>query len=78
VFYMKVNCKMFDILKSCSSSQSAYFYTFRPRSRKRLLEMNVSLHNEKIIPLFCYNVPVLTVLYKLNRREFIANSIGSA
>ena len=56
----------------------AYCYTFRPRSRERFLVMNVRLHNEKIITLFCYNVAVLAVLYKLNRREFIAKSIGSA
>ena len=36
--------------------------------------MNVWLYNEKIIPLFCYSVPVLAVLYKLNRSVFIVNS----
>ena len=33
--------------------------------------MNILLHSENIIQLFCYNVPVLAVLYKLNRRVFI-------
>ena len=46
---------------------------FRPRSRDGLLVMNLWLHNEKIVPLFCYNVPVSAVLYKLNRPVFIAN-----
>ena len=70
-FHVTVNCKMFDILLSCYSSQSVYCYAFRPRVRERLLVMNVLLHDEKI--LFCYNVPVLAVLYNLNRRIFIEN-----
>ena len=32
-----------------------------------------TLNNEKMIPLFCYNVPVLAVLYKINRSVFIAD-----
>ena len=70
---MTVNCKMFDIVLSCYSSQSVHCYAFRSRIRERLLVMNVLLHDEKIIPHFCYNVPVLAVLYNLNRRIFIAN-----
>ena len=79
MLYIIVNCKMhmFDILQSFSSSQSVYCYAFRPRSHERLLVINVSLQNEKIIPLFCYNVPVLAILYKLNRRLLIANKFSS-
>ena len=32
-----------------------------------------TLNKEKMIPLFCYNVPVLAVLYKINRSVFIAD-----
>ena len=35
--------------------------------------MNILLHNEKIIPVFCYNVPVSAVLYKL-RSVFMAKN----
>ena len=38
--------------------------------------MNIWLYNEKIIPLFCYTVPVLAVLYKSNRSVFIVNSFS--
>ena len=69
---MTVNWKVFDILQSCSCS-SVYCYALGPRSRERLLVKNVRLHSEKKIPLFCYNVPVLAVSFKLSRREFIAN-----
>ena len=36
-------------------------------------DVQFTLNNEKMIPLFCYNVPVFAVLYKLNRSVFIAN-----
>ena len=36
-------------------------------------DVQFTLNNEKMIPLFCYNVPVLAVLYKLNRSVFIAD-----
>ena len=38
-----------------------------------MLVMNVRLHNEKAIPLFCCNVSVLAVLSKLNRPVFLAD-----
>ena len=40
---MTVNCRIFNILKSCSSSQSAYCYTFRPRNRERYLIIDARL-----------------------------------
>ena len=36
-------------------------------------DVQFTLNNEKMIPLFCYNVPVFAVLYKLNRSVFIGN-----
>ena len=59
VLYMTVNCKLYNILLSFSSSQSVYCYAFRPRSRERLLVMNIWFHNKKMISFFCYNVLVL-------------------
>ena len=38
--------------------------------------MNVWLYNKKMIPLLRYNVLVLAVLHKLNRRVFIANAFS--
>ena len=38
-----------------------------------MLVVNDSSHNEKIIPLLCYNVPDLAVIfYKLNKHIYIA------
>ena len=36
-------------------------------------DVQSTLNNKKMIPLFCYNVPVFAVLYKLNRSVFIAD-----
>ena len=33
--------------------------------------MNGWLHNDKISQLFCYNVPIFPVLYKINRRVYV-------
>ena len=49
--YMTVNCKIFNVLLSFSSSQCVYCYASPPWSRERLLVINVWLHNEKMIPL---------------------------
>ena len=43
---------------------------------ERLFVISVWLPNEKIIPLFCYNVPVSAVFYKFNRHYSL--QIGSA
>ena len=40
-----------------------------------MLVMNIYLHSENAIQLCCYNVPVLAVLYELNRRVFIAKKV---
>ena len=57
--------KCFNILLMFSSSLwSVYCYAFRRQSRERLLVMDVWLYNEKVIPFFCYNIPVLAALHK--------------
>ena len=55
----------------CSLSPVCRVYTVTLLDHKAV---NVWLYNKKkMIPLFCYDVPVLAVLHKLNRRAFIAN-----
>ena len=76
VLWMTISCKIFNFWSSFSSSHSVRCYAFRPRSRERLLVISVWLLNEKMIPLFCFGVPVLAVLHKLNRRVFNANGFS--
>ena len=61
----------------CSVPPIHRVYTFTHLNHKagceHLLVMNVWFYNEKVIPLFCYRVPVFAVLYKFNRNVFIAN-----
>ena len=63
----------FMSVKSCFSSQSVYCYAFRARSRERYFVCS----NERLIALFCYNVSILVVLYKIKRRVYIANRFSS-
>ena len=75
---MRVNCKICIILSSFSSSQSIYCYVFKQRGRERsLYEWTFDGTHEKMVPaLFGSNFQVLAVLYKWNRRIFIANGFS--
>ena len=70
---MTVNCKMFDILWSCSRSYSSQCipFAFTSRSRERLI---VQWENNSFSSVTMLSV--LAVLYKLNRREFIASTFS--
>ena len=50
----------------CSLAPVEGVYTVTLLDHEAVNVWSVWLYNEKMIPLFCYNVPVLDVLYKLN------------
>ena len=50
----------------CSLAPVQGVYTVTLLDHEAVNVWSVWLYNEKMIPLFCYNVPVLDVLYKLN------------
>ena len=66
-YYLVVLLQFADYILLCFQATKPWTFA---------LWMDVCLHNEKMIPLFCYNVPGLAVYYKLNRRLFTANRIS--
>ena len=66
-YYLVVLLQFADYILLCFQATKPWTFA---------LWMDVCLHNEKMIPLFCYNVPGFAVYYKLNRRLFTANRIS--